>query len=180
MLDKVSARLSKWDRLLPQLSYRGRVLVANNLASSTLWHRCIVLDLPEDTICEIQRKFVNFFWSGEQWVRASVNFFFFWQFVREDMAWWMLRAVSMLSDFKKQKGFFIIKTYYGHLAEGSWAWTIKPLFLMRLEDMDLSGITPFYQKLFHMWRNVLKEDRDRSSFFFFPTGLLRNLCFLII
>lgn len=77
MLDKVSARLSKWDRLLPQLSYRGRVLVANNLASSTLWHRCIVLDLPEDTICEIQRKFVNFFWSGEQWVWASVNFFFF-------------------------------------------------------------------------------------------------------
>lgn len=42
MLDKVSARLSKWEWQLPQLSYRGRVLVANNLAASTLWHRCTV------------------------------------------------------------------------------------------------------------------------------------------
>lgn len=29
------------------------------------------------------------------------------------MAWWMLRVVSMLSDYKQQKYFFIIKTYYG-------------------------------------------------------------------
>ncbi len=72
VLDNVPARLSKWDWLLPQLSYRGRVLVNNDLSASTLWHRRIVFDPPEDTICEIQRKLVHLFRSGEHWVQASV------------------------------------------------------------------------------------------------------------
>lgn len=42
VLEKVVARLSKW--LLPQLSYRGRVLVVNNLAASTLCYKVIVLE----------------------------------------------------------------------------------------------------------------------------------------
>lgn len=41
--EKVCARLSKWTWLLPQLSYRGRVLVANNLVASALWHRLVAL-----------------------------------------------------------------------------------------------------------------------------------------
>lgn len=35
--EKVCARLSKWKWSLPQLSYRGRVRVANNLVASALW-----------------------------------------------------------------------------------------------------------------------------------------------
>lgn len=35
--EKVCARLLKWKWLLPQLSYRGRVLVANHLDTLTLW-----------------------------------------------------------------------------------------------------------------------------------------------
>lgn len=42
------------------VGYRGRVLVAHNLAASTLWHRCIVFYPPKDTICEIQRKLFSF------------------------------------------------------------------------------------------------------------------------
>jgi hypothetical protein len=37
VVEKVCARLSRWKWVLPQLSYRGRVLVASNLAASTLW-----------------------------------------------------------------------------------------------------------------------------------------------
>lgn len=32
-MEKVCARLSKWKRLLPQLSYRGRVLIVNDLVA---------------------------------------------------------------------------------------------------------------------------------------------------
>ena len=37
LVEKVCARLSRWKWVLPQLSYRGRVLIANTLADSTLW-----------------------------------------------------------------------------------------------------------------------------------------------
>jgi len=49
--DKVCAKLSKWSWLLPQLSYRGRVLVINNLVASTLWHRLNVLEPPMVFFC---------------------------------------------------------------------------------------------------------------------------------
>ncbi len=39
LLEKVVARLSRWRWLLPQMSYKGEVLVINNLAASTLWHK---------------------------------------------------------------------------------------------------------------------------------------------
>ena len=44
--EKVCARLSRWKWLLPQLSYRGRVLVVNNLVASTLWYRLVPLTPP--------------------------------------------------------------------------------------------------------------------------------------
>lgn len=42
-VDKVCTGLSKWKWLLPQLSYRGGVLIVNNLIASALWHRLTVL-----------------------------------------------------------------------------------------------------------------------------------------
>ncbi|KAF7642537.1 hypothetical protein LDENG_00256290 [Lucifuga dentata] len=62
--EKVCAKLSKWKWLLPQLSYRDRVLVINNLVASTLWHRLNVLSPPRGFIEDIQRTLVNFFWPG--------------------------------------------------------------------------------------------------------------------
>ncbi len=72
LIEKVSGRLSKWRWLLPQLSYRGRVLVANNLAASILWHKTIVMEPPEEMVSTIQRTIVNFFWNGQHWTRAAV------------------------------------------------------------------------------------------------------------
>ncbi|KAF7647193.1 hypothetical protein LDENG_00176080 [Lucifuga dentata] len=63
--EKVCAKLSKWKWLLPQLSYRGRVLV-----TSTLWHRLTVLSPPRGFIEDIQRTLVDFLWSGH-WISAS-------------------------------------------------------------------------------------------------------------
>ncbi len=46
LVEGVLVKLSKWKWLLPQLSYRGRVLIANNLIASTLWHKLVVLGPP--------------------------------------------------------------------------------------------------------------------------------------
>ncbi|KAF7665106.1 hypothetical protein LDENG_00155080, partial [Lucifuga dentata] len=68
----VEKKLTKWKWLLRQLSYRGRVLVINNLVASSLWHRLAVLNPPAGLLMEIQRKLVDFFWSGHHWLRAAV------------------------------------------------------------------------------------------------------------
>lgn len=54
MVEKMCDRLSRWSWVLPQLSYRGRVLVTNNLAASALWHKMNVLDPPESVVEELQ------------------------------------------------------------------------------------------------------------------------------
>jgi len=65
ILEKVCSKLSEWKWLLPQLSYRGRILVTNILVASTLWHTITVLQPSAGLIEEIQRKLVTFFlvWS---------------------------------------------------------------------------------------------------------------------
>lgn len=52
-------RLSRWSRL----SYRGAVLVMNNLAASALWHKMNVLGPRESVVQELQ-KLIDFFWAG--------------------------------------------------------------------------------------------------------------------
>ncbi|KAL7843426.1 hypothetical protein AOLI_G00249380 [Acnodon oligacanthus] len=65
-LMQILEKLAKWTWLLSQLSYRGRVLIINNLVASTLWHRLAVLNAPPGLLAEIQRRLVAFFWSGQR------------------------------------------------------------------------------------------------------------------
>lgn len=74
LVEKVCARLSQWQWLLPQLSYRGRVLICNNLVASSLWHKMTILEPPHDLVQTIQRHLIDFFWSGQHWLRAPVLF----------------------------------------------------------------------------------------------------------
>lgn len=37
VLEKVQGRLARWNWLLTKMSYRGKVLVINNLVASMLW-----------------------------------------------------------------------------------------------------------------------------------------------
>ncbi|KAK3540144.1 hypothetical protein QTP70_027053 [Hemibagrus guttatus] len=43
-VEHVKGRLSRWKRLVPKMSYRGRTLVINNLAASFLWHKLACVD----------------------------------------------------------------------------------------------------------------------------------------
>ncbi len=47
-------------------------MVINNLAASMLWHKLNVLEPPNELIKVLQRRFVNFFWSGQHWLPGSV------------------------------------------------------------------------------------------------------------
>jgi len=69
--ERVCTRLSRWKWLLPQLSYRGRVLVANNLVASTLWHKLCALQPPTGLI---QRRLVTFLvWTALDSISRSVS-----------------------------------------------------------------------------------------------------------
>lgn len=47
-VEKVKGRLDKWKFLLPKMSYKGCILIINNLVASTLWHRLACIDPPVD------------------------------------------------------------------------------------------------------------------------------------
>ncbi|KAK3553222.1 hypothetical protein QTP86_032127, partial [Hemibagrus guttatus] len=54
------------------MSYRGRTLVINNLAASSLWHKLACVDPPPNLLANIQAQLVDFFWDGLPWIPQSV------------------------------------------------------------------------------------------------------------
>ncbi|KAK3549025.1 hypothetical protein QTP70_025102, partial [Hemibagrus guttatus] len=54
------------------MSYRGRTLVINNLAASSLWHKLACVDPPPNLLANIQAQLVDFFWDGLHWIPQSV------------------------------------------------------------------------------------------------------------
>lgn len=70
VLEKAQGCFKKWKWILPNMSYRGRILVINNLVSSTLWHRLTCLDPPTDLLHKLQAS--DFFWDKLHWVPQSV------------------------------------------------------------------------------------------------------------
>ena len=76
VLEHVKGRLEKWRWLLPKMSYRGRTLIANNLVSSSLWHRLACVDPPVSLLSKIQSVLVDFIWDKLHWVPQSVLFLY--------------------------------------------------------------------------------------------------------
>ncbi|XP_066512493.1 NACHT, LRR and PYD domains-containing protein 3-like [Hoplias malabaricus] len=62
VLEKVKDRLNRWLWLVPQMSYRGKVLIINNLAASSLWHKLACVDPPPGLLANLQALLVDFFW----------------------------------------------------------------------------------------------------------------------
>ncbi|KAK3563431.1 hypothetical protein QTP86_028165 [Hemibagrus guttatus] len=54
------------------MSYRGRTLVINNLAASSLWHKLACVDPPPNLLANIQAQLVDFFWDGLHWIPQSI------------------------------------------------------------------------------------------------------------
>ena len=58
--------------LCNKTSYKGRVLIINNLVASSLWNRLACVDPPTHLLPKIQSILVNFFWDKLHWVPQSV------------------------------------------------------------------------------------------------------------
>ncbi|KAK3574580.1 hypothetical protein QTP86_010339 [Hemibagrus guttatus] len=71
-VEHVKSRLSRWKGLVPRMSYRGRMLVINNLAALSLWHKLACVDLLPNLLASIQALLVDFFWDSLHWIPQSV------------------------------------------------------------------------------------------------------------
>lgn len=61
VIEKVKGRLDKWKCLVPKMSYRGHILIINNLVASSLWHKFACVDPPLYLLTKIQAILVDFF-----------------------------------------------------------------------------------------------------------------------
>ncbi|KAK3509821.1 hypothetical protein QTP70_012405 [Hemibagrus guttatus] len=165
IVERVCTKLSRWKWFLPQLSYRGRVLVANNSTfASTLWHRLCVLQPPAGLVQEVQRQLVSFFWSGQHWVRAAVL-----HLPVQEGGQRSVDIRSRITTFRLQAAQKLL--YHSSMSWKDRATVLlrkagemgldKHLFLMKLHETDLVNLTPFYRSVLEAWR-ILSFSRMRD------------------
>lgn len=177
--EKVCTRLSKWKWLLPQLSYRGRVLVANSLAASTLWHKLMVLTPPRGLMDDIQRAIVDFCWSGKHWTQAAALYL-----PVAEGGQGLINIQARLASFRLQSAQKLL-----YVCGPRWCDTArillrragrlgydKHLFLLQLADVDLTGLTSFYSSVLQVWQifKVTREETTTPGFWLFEEPLFFN------
>ncbi|KAK3514023.1 hypothetical protein QTP70_001303 [Hemibagrus guttatus] len=151
-VEHVKGRLSRWKRLVPKMSYRGRTLVINNLAASSLWHKLACVDPPPNLLANIQAQLVDFFWDGLHWIPQSVL-----HLPKEEGGQGLVQLSSRAAAFRLQ---FIQRLLTGprdlvwRAAASGLLHTVKglgldrALFLMDTKMLDISGLPMFYRGLF--------------------------------
>lgn len=162
VLERTKGCFARWKWILPKMSYRGRVLVINNLISSTLWHRLSCVDPPPDLLSKIQALLVDFFWDRLHWTRQSVLFL-----PKDEGGQGLIHLNSRGATFRFQ---FVQRFLCGpvDLVWRPLACTIlnqlgglglnRTLFLMDLKQLNTSGLPSFYRGLFKVW-NLFKTER---------------------
>ena len=168
-IEKIKGRLNKWRWLLPQLSYRGRCLIINNLVASFLWHKLMCLDPPPNLLAKVQALLIDFFWDRLHWVPQSVLYL-----PREEGGQGVVHLSSRGAAFRLH---FIQRLLTGpeNLTWRGVACEIlhtvgglgqdKPLFLMDPSKLDTAGLPVFYKGLFKVWNlfKVQKEEEEDVS-----------------
>ncbi|KAK3506004.1 hypothetical protein QTP70_018512, partial [Hemibagrus guttatus] len=142
------------------MSYRGRTLVINNLAASSLWHKLACVDPPPNLLANIQAQLVDFFWDGLHWIPQSVLYL-----PKEEGGQGLVQLSSRAAAFRLQ---FTQRLLTGprdlvwRAAASGLLHTVKglgldrALFLMDTKMLDISGLPMFYRGLFKIW-NVFKK-----------------------
>jgi len=155
LIEKIKGRLEKWKWLLPQISYRGRILIINNLVASSLWHKLACVDPPNGLLVNIQRELVNFFWDKYHWTPQSILFL-----PKEEGGQGLVHLASRRATYRLQ--------YIQKLLMGPYSLAWRPLalsilrrvgnmemdltlFLMDHKRLTFTGIPPFYENLFKVW-----------------------------
>ncbi|MBN3281143.1 YTX2 protein, partial [Polyodon spathula] len=166
LLDRVRGRLQRWKGLLAQLSFKGRVLVINNLVASSLWHKLVCLDPPQGLVKEIQSVLLEFFWSGRHSLRPAVLYLPSDEggqglvSIASRVAAFRLQAVQRLlyteeeAHWKRLACFLLNR--FGGLGLG------KHLFLIENTSFSKAGLPPFYQSILKAWQ-LVRVERDVES-----------------
>ncbi|KAK3542572.1 hypothetical protein QTP86_030400, partial [Hemibagrus guttatus] len=166
-VEHVKGRLSRWKRLVPKMSYRGRMLVINNLAASSLWHKLACVDAPPNLLANIQAQLVDFFWDGLHWIPQSVL-----HLRKEEGGQGLVQLSSRAAAFRLQ---FIQRLLTGprdlvwRAAASGLLHTVKglgldrALFLMDTKMLDISGLPMFYRGLFKIWNVFKKQNKGCRS-----------------
>lgn len=165
--EKIKGRLEKWKWLIPNMSYRGRVLVVNNLAASSLWHRLACVDPPKQLLAKIQAVLVDFFWDKLHWVQQSILYL-----PKEGGGQGLMNLQSRTAAFRLQ----FLQRFFDGASDVSWRAAAsailqnfggfgldKHLFLMNPLKMDFSKMPYFYKNLFKVW-SLFQIQKTESSY----------------
>lgn len=76
LFEKLKGCLAKWKWLAPNMSYKGRILIINNVVASSLWHKLACIDPPPKLLAEFQALLVDFFGGGIKYT-GSLRVFLF-------------------------------------------------------------------------------------------------------
>jgi len=185
VVEKIEGRLKRWKWIHPQLSFRGKVLIVNNLTASSMWHRLSCVDPPPGLLSRLQVMFVNFFWDRLHWVPQSVPFLHV-----EEGGQGMMHLSSRLATFRLQ---FIQRLLTGP-ADLVWRKAAQiilqktdrlgldsTLMLMDHKQLSLKDLPSFYRGLFKMWRHfvVTRNGETDSLFWLLEEPLVKGARFAL-
>lgn len=166
VLESVEGRLKKWRWLLPKMSYRGRVLIANNLVSSSLWHRMACMDPPASLLPQVQRLLVDFIWDRLHWVPQSVLFL-----PKEEGGQGLVHLASRGAAFRLQ----FIQRFLTGSGDALWKTLSQCIlnhfnslgmdfnpFLMDSTYFNSSSLPVFYKSIFNVW-SLVKKQRQKEA-----------------
>ena len=72
VIESTKNTLKKWIPIAKALSYRGRMLVINQLCAPRLWHKFRCINPPEKLLDELRKIYFQFFWQGTHWVKKEL------------------------------------------------------------------------------------------------------------
>lgn len=143
------------------------MLVVNNLAASSLWHRLACVDPPKQLLAKIQAVLVDFFWDELHWVQQSILYL-----PKEEGGQGLMNLQSRTAAFRLQ----FLQRFFDGASDVSWragASAIlqnfggfgldKHLFLMNPLKMDFSKMPYFYKNLFKVW-SLFQIQKTESSY----------------
>ncbi len=147
------------------MSYKGRILIINNLVASTLWHRLSCIDPPVDLLFKIQSCLVDLFWDKLHWVPKSVIYL-----PKEEGGFGLVHLQSRTAAFRiqfiqrllagsensnwKKATFSLLRGFEGMGLDGALFW-LDP------QKLKLSKFPVFYRNLFKVW-TLFKIPKERT------------------
>jgi len=158
--------LKQWSKR--KLTYRGKILVANTLASSSLWYTLSVTSMPDNYVIKVKNAIINFFWSDK---KHLIKYSVITNYIRD--------GGLNLIDIDIKKGAFRLK-WVKKIMDPSFVHKCKHLMLYNLNkyrDFKLgygifkinidrskcSNLPPFYAEILKSWALVANNNRCRPT-----------------